>query len=251
MTPADRPSGLGWPLAMAFIRSPLAWAGNGIAIAAFRSEGAQVGIAAGVLWSSVTITVVNLICLCLLVWRDRVEGIDLVRSVGFERRRVVRDIGWGLLWSMLLYLLLVVGLFLTLLLLHGTAGFSRLDTLFVGDADFSFPVPRWLAYVSAFVFPVLNAPIEELHYRGYVQPRLIAASGRRRTGILIGAAGFGVQHTAFAMTPSSAVGFAVGFFCWGVGAGCIVERQRRLFPLIVAHFISNLSFGIVPLLVAQ
>lgn len=34
---------------------------------------------------------------------------------------------------------------------------------------------------------------------------------------------------------------------WGVGAGIIFHRQQRLAPLIVAHCISNLSFGIVPL----
>lgn len=82
---------------------------------------------------------------------------------------------------------------------------------------------------------------------GYAQPRLIAASGSVWPGIGIQAAGFGLQHAAFAYTLSAAPLFVVGFFIWGFGAGLIANRQKRLAPLIVAHFISNLSFGVVPL----
>jgi hypothetical protein len=44
------------------------------------------------------------------------------------------------------------------------------------------------------------------------------------------------------------VGTAVGFLLWGVGAGIIVDRQKRLMPIIIAHFMSNLPFGLIPLL---
>jgi membrane protease YdiL (CAAX protease family) len=52
----------------------------------------------------------------------------------------------------------------------------------------------------------------------------------------------------FAVTLSSALAYATGFFLWGLGAGFMFQRQGRLFPLIIAHFISNLSFGVIPLL---
>jgi membrane protease YdiL (CAAX protease family) len=97
-------------------------------------------------------------------------------------------------------------------------------------------------------FPLLNPLVEELHYRGYTQPRLVAASHSIPTGIFLTAIGFGLQHVVFAVTVSSALAYAAGFFLWGLGAGFIFHRQHRLVPLIVAHFISNLSFGVIPLL---
>lgn len=97
------------------------------------------------------------------------------------------------------------------------------------------------------VFPILNAPVEELQYRGYAQSRLIAASGSVWFGIGITAIGFGLLHMAFGFTLSYALMLSVGFFIWGLGAGIIAYRQQRLSPLIIAHFVSNLSFGIIPL----
>ena len=67
-------------------------------------------------------------------------------------------------------------------------------------------------------------------------------------GILLTSAGFGLQHVVFAVTLASALAYATCFFLWGLGAGLIYHRQGRLAPLVIAHFISNLSFGIVPLI---
>ncbi|PWA11211.1 hypothetical protein DCC39_09565 [Pueribacillus theae] len=47
---------------------------------------------------------------------------------------------------------------------------------------------------------------------------------------------------------SGAIIYAVPFFFWGLGAGIIYHKQRRLMPLIVAHYFTNLIFGIFPLL---
>ena len=101
--------------------------------------------------------------------------------------------------------------------------------------------------VSATVFPLMNPIVEELNYRGYSQWQLESAFGSPRRAIVISAIGFGLQHIAFAMTVHSAIAYAVAFFLWGFGAGIIVHKQRRLLPVIVAHFISNLFFGLAPL----
>jgi membrane protease YdiL (CAAX protease family) len=155
---------------------------------------------------------------------------------------------WGLMWSLLLGGLLLLGIFAVVLILYGPQGFANLGAVFVGDANFSFTLPAWLAWVSAVAFPLFNPPVEELQYRGYAQQRLIAALRSVWIGILVTAAGFGLQHLVFAVTFASALAYVVGFFLWGLGAGYIVYRQKRLVPLIVAHFISNLSFGIIPLI---
>lgn len=238
-----------WPLIMAFIRLPLALAGSGTAILAYELAGNPVGIAAGLGWSTLTLTVVNLLCLGLLAWRSRVEVADLRAMIGLRRRWLVKDILSGLLWSLLLGGLLLAGVFGIVLALYGPAGLNDLETVFVGDADLSFSLPLWLAYVSAVAFPLLNPVVEELQYRGYAQPRLVAALGGVWPGILVTALGFGLQHVVFALTLPSALAFAVGFFLWGLGAGYITHRQGRLVSVIVAHVISNLSFGVVPLLI--
>ncbi len=118
--------------------------------------------------------------------------------------------------------------------------------------DFSIiDLPQWLmgiyAIIAGVIFPLLNAPVEELQYRGYAQSRSIIASRRVWAGICVPALGFGLQHIAFGFTLYAAIMYSIGFFLWGLGAGTIAFRQRRLFPLIIAHFISNLSFGIMPL----
>ena len=236
---------------MAFIRLPFVLIGNGTAILAYQLEGHPVGIAAGLAWSTLTLTVINLLCLGLLVWRSKVEGLDLGERIGLRRRTLLKDIAWGLLWSLLLGALLLAGILAVVASLTGSLASASFEAVFVGDADFSFNLPTWLAVVSAVAFPLLNPPIEELQYRGYAQPGLIAASGSIWLGILVTAAGFGLQHVVFAVTPASALAYVTGFFLWGLGAGFIARRQGRLVPLIIAHFISNLSFGIIPLLLVS
>ncbi|MHC4888319.1 MAG: hypothetical protein ACYTEO_02520, partial [Planctomycetota bacterium] len=69
----DIGSNAAWPLIMAFIRTPLALIGYGLAIYFFRPNGTMVGAAAGVIWATVSISVVNVVSLALLIWRFHVE----------------------------------------------------------------------------------------------------------------------------------------------------------------------------------
>jgi len=58
---------------MAFMRLPLALVGSALAVLAYQWSGRPVGIAAGLGWSTLTLTLINLLCLGLLLWRSRVE----------------------------------------------------------------------------------------------------------------------------------------------------------------------------------
>lgn len=235
-------------MTMAFIRTPLALVGYGLAVYFFRPNGSVVGPAAGMFWSTVSISAVNLISFALLLWRFRVEELSLCEVIGIRRGKILADIALGLVWCFLLYGLLMIGLVLSLMCLRGPAGFSEVGEFILGpNPDFSFDGPVVITIVSATVFPLLNPLVEELNYRGYSQMRLESALGSSRLAILISASGFGLQHIAFAMTVDSAIAYAAGFFLWGIGAGVIFQKQRRLFPVIVAHFISNLSFGLAPI----
>lgn len=241
----------GWPLFMAYIRLPLIILFNVAIVLALQLVGFPVEFAIMAVFATLSVTLVNLVCIGLLRWRARVEGFQYGKMVGFQRGRILRDLGEGLLWSIVLFALMLGGAFLTAFAIQTITGLT-FEQILMGDADFSFEVlPQWLAVIYAIiagvVFPFLNAPVEELQYRGYAQSRMIAASGSVWLGILITALGFGLQHMAFGFTLSAALMYLVGFFIWGLGAGVIAYRRQRLFPLIIAHFISNLSFGIFPL----
>ena len=99
---------------------------------------------------------------------------------------------------------------------------------------------------SAIVF-LANAPIEEITYRGWLQNGLMQRHG---TMIAIAVQGllFGLQHTMFAVDVRGMVVYGFMFFAWGITAGIIVYKQKRLAPMVIAHWIVNVAFGVGPML---
>ena len=61
------------------------------------------------------------------------------------------------------------------------------------------------------------------------------------------AIGFAFQHVMLAASLQGAIVYAVAFTTWGMGSGIIYHKQKRLFPLIVCHFIVNTAFSLVPI----
>src|SRR5690606_41594577 len=41
--------------------------------------------------------------------------------------------------------------------------------------------------------------------------------------------------------------YGVAFLAWGLGAGLIYLRRRRLMPLVMAHLYTNAMFSVLPL----
>jgi membrane protease YdiL (CAAX protease family) len=237
-----------WPLFMAFIRLPLILLGYGVIGLALRMAGYLVEFDILSVFGTLSVTFTNILCLGLLLWRARVEGFRLRDLAGFRRNSFLRDLAGGALWWIVLGALLFGGMFAAYFVIQSISGVS----FDFGNSDSPLEaLPQWLvvtyAIIAAVVFPLLNPPVEELQYRGYAQPRLIAASGHTWLGICIPALGFGLQHMTFAFTLSLTPAFVAGFFLWGLGAGVIAYKQKRLAQLIIAHFLSNLPFGIVPL----
>jgi membrane protease YdiL (CAAX protease family) len=241
----------GWPLIMSYIRLPLILICDAAIVFALRKAGFPIGMPIGALFATLSVTAVNFLCLGLLQWRARVEGFQLAGMVGFQRSRILRDLFHGVLWSILLFALLMGGILAVMVAGKIFINLS-LEQVFLGDEDFSsINLPQWMtaiyAMIAGVIFPLLNAPVEELQYRGYAQSRLIAATRSVWIGIILPAIGFGLQHIAFGFTLYAGIMYSAGFFLWGIGAGIIAHRQGRLLPLIFAHFISNLSFGIIPM----
>ncbi len=240
----------GWPLIMAFIRWPLIVGGLALIVLTARPPSAAAGLTVASYWASLVVTTVNVVNLALLFWRRRVEGFSLREMIGFRPESISRDLGLGFLWSFGLYALMTVGMMLTALIVLLTTGKTLADQF--SPVSTTMPVlwPAWLTVLDAITFPLVNPLTEELNYRGYAQPRLVSSTGSVRAGILITSLGFGLQHMGFAFTPYAMPAFVAGFFLWGIGAGALVHRQKRLMIVLVAHFITNAAFGLVPLMYA-
>jgi len=202
--------------------------------------------------SPIYFTLVNVLCFVLLHHLLKKDGRSLKDLSGFQRERLWKDILYGFLWLFILYIPFLIAVVITMLTMFGTDFHLHFQTVFTGDAESSnFARPEWLLWFSActaLVFPFLNAPIEELMYRGYAQPIFLKHFNKIVPAIAIPSLGFALQHIMLAPSWQGAVVYFVAFFLWGVGSGIIYYKQKRLFPLIVCHFVVNVAFSVIPII---
>lgn len=194
------------------------------------------------LFASLALLPVNIVCLLLLRRMLRTEGRSLRDLLGWDKARLGRDIGWGLLWIAVLYLPFAGTIAGVMWLLHGDGMFAAFETVFFDPASVPVMSPLLALIMGIIVlltFAPLNAPAEELLYRGYAQARLVPAWGAA-AAIIVPALVFGAQHAFFAPTADAVIVYVAAFTVWGLGSGLIYARQRRLMPLVVAHFVVNL-----------
>lgn len=258
----DRPAptaqaSLAAPLVMAFVRTGLIWAVMGVVYVVFWSRGLPDALPLAGTTSTYAVTVANLVTLALLVRLVRREGLRLRDLVGYDRARLASDVGWGLVWLVAFWTVFLVPVTLVPLALAQPGSASEVqaayEQTFTGvyaDIVTVDALPVWSGLLVGVVFPFLNAPVEELNYRAYVQPRLVRGTGSAALGIGVTALAFGIQHLAFAASGSGAVTYAVAFTLWGLAAGIVYHRRGRLMPLVVAHFLTNLPFGLLPIVFA-
>lgn len=202
--------------------------------------------------SVIYFTVVNLICYVLLYRILKKEGRSIKNLLDFHPNRIGKDILYGLFWLFILYIPFVIAVIGTMFIMYGTEFIHHFQTVFAGNVEnYSFTRPRWLIWFAAcisLIFPFLNAPIEELMYRGYAQRKFIIKYKRVWISIIIPSIGFALQHVMLAASIQGAIVYAVAFFVWGLGSGFIYLKQKRLFPLIICHFIVNIAFSILPII---
>lgn len=238
------------PLLFSFIRIPLIAAAAAVTVGLLASAGIVAAFPASTL-SALYLAPVNVASLLLLRWVLHRDGRRIRDLIGFDRTRLGRDLLWGLLWLAVLYLPFAAAIIGTMFLLYGADAFTSFETVFA-PADGYLAMPQALAIVFAAVvvitFAPLNAPTEELVYRGYAQGALRGSLGST-LAVAVPALGFGIQHIFFAATLPGMLVFAVAFFVWGLGAGVIYLKQGRLMPLIVCHFIVNLFTSLPALIV--
>lgn len=233
---------LAWPIALPYVRVGLVAIAAALTALILTIIGQPAGAASVSLVAALYLLPVNVLCLLLVRRLVHREGGTLRAMIGFDRARLGRDLGWGLLWIVVLYVPFAGAIIGTMFALFGGEAFASFERVFAPDAaaipSFGTPLLLTIAVIAVLTFAPLNAPTEELVFRGYSQGGLWR---RPVLSVLLPSIAFGLQHVAFAPTVPGMVVFAVAFFVWGVGSALIYRAQRRLMPLIIAHFIVNLA----------
>ena len=202
--------------------------------------------------STIYFTVVNIFSFYVLHRILRKEGSSIKSLIGFRSELLLSDILYGFLWLFVLYIPFVAAVIGTMFLMYGTDLFNNFEVVFAGNIDTTTGGrPSWLIWLAActsLIFPFINAPIEELMYRGYAQTKFSCYLQQKSLAILIPSLGFALQHVMLAASVQGAIVYAVSFFVWGISSGIIFHKQKRLLPLIICHFIVNIAFSIFPII---
>lgn len=218
------------------------------------ATGADLSLALTPQLSALYFVPVNIVCLLLLKRQLRSRAMTIGTLAGYDPRRLGSDTLLGLLWLFVLFLPFVLLVNLAMLVLFGPAGMlAAYETVFAPDPSLLIEFAPWFAWTSAVVaallFPVTNAPAEELVYRGHAQGGLTRAGQPTWLALGLPALAFGAQHVLLAPSAAGMLVYGFAFFGWGLGAGIIYRRQGRLMPLIMAHLFTNLMFSVVPLII--
>jgi membrane protease YdiL (CAAX protease family) len=174
-------------------------------------------------------SLVSLVFQLFLSWTPvLVIGYLLVRSregwpgIGLTRFRP-GDLGTGIvLWAASFLLVLVLA---QLFLPFGTREVDFLPE----------ELPQWFRVVRAVLMAVTAGVTEEIVVRGYFQTRLEQLGARTAVILLVPTALWGVFHVY------QGLGAALTIFCLGLLYAWYFHRTRRLWPLVLAHVLFDMT----------
>ena len=192
-------------------------------------------------WWTVYGTLVDIGCLVMLRHFTRTEGVTVRGLVGPVRPSdLLRGLGFFLV-SFPFFV--AAGPFFSYLI-FGTIQAPLPPGLLVGRV-----LPLWGVVYSLSLWWIIWSPTEELTYQGYALPRLRALSGSTWKAVALVSLWWALQHAFLPYLPG------VRILLWRFLAflpGCLVViaiylRTRRLAPLIVAHWLMDISGALITL----
>ncbi len=173
----------------------------------------------------------------MLAWLTQRERIRPGALLGLEPRRLPREVLTGLLYLLALAPMIAIS--------------SLLQRLFYGDAlppQLVGGIAPWGAIYSVIIWPVIWAFAEELTYLGYVLPRLEALTGRTSVAAVIVIFCWAIQHIALPFVPDGRYlvyrtlsALSITF----IMTALYLLRGRRLVPLIVAHWATDMASALL------
>jgi uncharacterized protein len=192
-------------------------------------------------WWSVCFTLADVVCILGMRFFLKREGVRLRDLLGPIRLRYGRDFFLGIGYFLLFSPGFIVGGYVAQKLFYG----SEINpTIFIFHAH---ALPLWATIYSLAVFWPINSVVEEMTYQGYLLPRLEALTSRSWIAFAAVVFWFTAQHCALGFVPDLRSNLCrfVGFLPGCAIIAAIYLRTRRLAPLIVGHWIIDLSAVLV------
>jgi hypothetical protein len=215
------------PALLLFSRSVFAIAAQAVVAAMFALRSSPAPWHDAEPWFPVYGTLIDVGCLTLL-WRfTRREGIGLFDLLGFERTRILRDIGLGVVLIPIYLAFILAGVY--------SAGWVVYGTL---TPPFLFaPLPLGAALYGVLVFPFVWGFTEQMTYNGYLVPRFQVLS--QRTGVAVACVAFAwsLQHAFMPLTfdPKFMTFRMLSPIPPTLFATLLYLRIRRVIPFAIAH----------------
>jgi len=227
-----------WPWVALFGRTGLFVAMQALFAMAFWRDGTPAAWEAAAGWWPLAVILTNLVCLWALRAWFRAEGKNFWSIFRIQREHLRGD------------LLVLLGC----LLVAGPAGYFPnvlLAGWLWGDAEtalglFVQPLPLWMAYTAAVVFPLTQGPAELPLYFAYVMPRLEAQGLGRWLAVGLAALMLGLQHAAIPLLfDGRFISWrALMFLPFALVIGLSLQWRPRLLPYFaIVHVLLNLTMA--------
>jgi hypothetical protein len=188
-------------------------------------------------WWSVYGTLVDFGCLGLLIWLTKYEGIRLFDLIGLAKSKLKTEIPFGVgIFTVVFPVTVFGGGMLAMLIAYG-----RLNPVFP-ENTYIRALPLLAVLYSRVLWWPLWSATEEITYNGYALARLIALTKSTWLSVVIVSFFFSIQHS-FLMLADFKYGLYMflTFVPLTITLELIYLRIRRLPPLIVAHWLMDLS----------
>lgn len=127
---ADPPSAR-WPFVLAFIRIPMIANVAFTTFAVLAEHDAPTVFPPVPTLSALYLLPVNVASLLVVRWRVHREGRRIRDLVGFDAKRLGRDLAWGLLWLAVLYLPFALAILGVMFVQFGRDALARFETVFI------------------------------------------------------------------------------------------------------------------------
>ena len=165
----------------------------------------------------VTWSFLQLVLLWIAVSRLRASSVSVRELIGFDRQRLLSDVGLGIVVAAACVAVILVSLWLV-------------EPVFGGGEP---PFAPWAMIWWLLVTSITAAVGEEVYFRGFLFDRLGRLS--RPTLLLVTSLAFAVWHLSPVMLLHT--------FLVGLGLGWVYLATRRLLPVMLGHWLTDVVGG--------
>jgi membrane protease YdiL (CAAX protease family) len=230
------------PLLVVVGRSGLMFVAQGLVAAVLALQGSRTPWLSAGAWWTIYGTLIDLGCLTLMWAFVRREGITLRNLIGPIRWQRGHDVFVGIGLFLLIFPLFVGGGLLSALAFYGTAQVTVYPGILGGRV-----LPVWAVIYSLSLWWLIWSPTEEMTYQAYVLPRIQALSGRAWIAVTVVGFWWAIQHSFLPFIPDLrlVIWRFVAFLPGVVAFTLVYLRTRRLAPLILAHWLMDISAAVM------